>query len=65
MYPYIWDSLYITIYIIVEAKAEIQDKDQDLFVKKGSRLELRCLVNKGEGVHESMAVFWYLNSRYR
>jgi len=51
--------------MIVEAKAEIQDKDQDLFVKKGSRLELRCLVNKGEGVHESMAVFWYLNSRYR
>ncbi|XP_023337368.1 lachesin isoform X2 [Eurytemora carolleeae] len=48
---------------VEEAKAEIQDKDQDLFVKKGSRLELRCLVNKGEGVHESMAVFWYLNSR--
>jgi hypothetical protein len=35
-----------------------------VIVKKGSSLELRCLVNRGEGrVHESMAVFWYLNAR--
>ena len=36
-----------------------------MIVKKGSSLELRCLVNRGEmgRLHESMAVFWYLNSR--
>jgi hypothetical protein len=35
-----------------------------VIVKKGSSLELRCLVNRGEaGGRGSMAVFWYLNSR--
>ena len=47
----------------LEATAEIQGADQEVIVKKGSSLELKCLVNKGEGVHESMAVFWYLNKR--
>jgi hypothetical protein len=37
---------------------------QEVIVKKGSSLELRCYVNRGEGrVQESLAVFWYLNSQ--
>ena len=55
---------YINIILFIsEARAEIQGKDKEVIVKKGSSLELHCLVNKGEGVHESMAVFWYLNSK--
>ena len=57
-------TLFIqALLFVLEARAEIQGKDKEVIVKKGSSLELHCLVNKGEGVHESMAVFWYLNSK--
>ena len=30
-------------------------------VKKGSAIELNCTVESGDRVHQSMAVFWYLD----
>ena len=30
-------------------------------VKKGSAIELNCTVKSGDRVHQSMAVFWYLD----
>ena len=46
---------------MLEARAAIQGKDRDVIVKVGTSFQLLCLVNTGQGVHESMAVFWYLN----
>ena len=49
------------LFIFSEAKAKIHETDADKMVKKGSAIELNCTVESGDRVHQSMAVFWYLD----
>jgi len=46
---------------VTEARAKIHETDPDKMVKKGSAIELNCTVESGDRVHQSMAVFWYLD----
>lgn len=46
---------------VTEARAKIHERDNEKMVKMGSTIELNCTVESGDMVHQSMAVFWYLN----
>jgi len=56
--PKISMSVFLSV---TEARAKIHERDADKMVKKGSAIELNCTVKSGDRVHQSMAVFWYLD----
>ena len=47
--------------LISEARAKIHKRNAWKMVKKGSAVELNCTVMSGDMVHQSLAVFWYLD----